>query len=255
MREGENDTNDLERRLEEYFLADDQELERPPEVWDRLSPRLGEQRRPGWKRRVAGALSAIPIPKALPAPSARKALAASLVLVLAVGLAYWGVTLSTNGDDDGAIALRPRGTASPVATSAPPTAAPATAAPPTTAPTATTAPVATVAAEPTQAPAAAAGGDAAAGPAVFAGKGCVVCHTIQGLAGAVGQIGPELTHVATNAGTRVAGMSAEAYIRQAIEDPPAFVVEGFGPIMPTTIRSTMSDTEFEDLVAYLLTRN
>ena len=240
MREGENDTNDLERRLEEYFLADDQELERPPEVWDRLSPRLGEQRRPGWKRRVAGALSAIPIPKALPAPSARKALAASLVLVLAVGLAYWGVTLSTNGDDDGAIALRPRGTASPVATSAPPTAAPATA------------PVATVVAA-TQAPAA--GGDAAAGPAVFAGKGCVACHTIQGLAGAVGQIGPELTHVTTNAGSRVAGMSAEAYIRQAIEDPPAFVVEGFGPIMPATIRSIMSDTEFEDLVAYLLTLN
>ena len=50
-------------------------------------------------------------------------------------------------------------------------------------------------------------------------------------------------------------MSVEAYIRQAIEDPSAFLVEGFGPIMPATIRSTMSDTEFEDLVAYLLTLN
>ena len=151
------------------------------------------------------------------------------------------------GDDDATPAERPRGTTAPVATSAPATAAPAT-----TAPTATTAPVATVAAEPTQAPA---GGDAAAGPAVFAGKGCVACHTIQGLAGAVGQIGPELTNLATSAGTRVAGKSAEAYIRQAIEDPPAFVVEGFGPIMPATIRGTMNDTEFEDLVAYLLTLN
>ena len=96
------------------------------------------------------------------------------------------------GDDDATPAERPRGTTAPVATSAPPTAAPAT-----TAPTATTAPVATVAAEPTQAPA---GGDAAAGSGVFAAKGCVACHTIQGLDVAVGQIGPELTNVATNAG-------------------------------------------------------
>ena len=147
------------------------------------------------------------------------------------------------GDDDVAPAERPRGTTAPVATSAPATAAPAT-----TAPTATTAPVA-----PTQAPIA--GGNAAAGPAVFTGKGCAGCHTIEGLEGAVGKIGPELTHVATNAGSRVAGMSAEAYIREAIEDPPAFLVDGFGPIMPATIRSAMSDTEFEDLVAYLLTLN
>ena len=151
------------------------------------------------------------------------------------------------GDDDATPAERPRGTTAPVATSAPPTAAPATTAP-------TAAPVATAAA-PTQAPAPVAGGDAAAGPAVFSGKGCVACHTIEGLAGAVGKIGPELTHVATNASSRVAGLAAEAYIRQSIDDPPAFVVEGFGPIMPATIRSTMSDTEFEDLVAYLLTLN
>ena len=83
----------------------------------------------------------------------------------------------------------------------------------------------------------------------------MACHTIQGLAGAVGQIGPELTNVATAAGSRIAGMSADAYIRDAIENPPAFVVDGFAPIMPPTIRSTMDDTEFEDLVAYLLTLN
>ena len=151
------------------------------------------------------------------------------------------------GDDDERPAERPRGTTAPVATSAPPTAAPATTAP-------TEAPAA-----PTQAPAAtsapASGGDASAGPAVFAGNGCGGCHTIEGLDGAVGQVGPDLTHVATNAGTRVAGMAAEAYIREAIEDPAAFVVEGFAPIMPATIRSGMSDTEFEDLVAYLLTLN
>jgi len=155
-------------------------------------------------------------------------------------------TAACGGDDDATPAERPRGTTAPVATSAPPTAAPAT-----TTPVAT----ATTASAPTEPPPPPAGGDAAAGSAVFTGKGCVACHTIQGLAGAVGQIGPELTNAATNAGSRVAGMSAEAYIRQAIEDPPAFLVEGFGPLMPATIRSTMSDTEFEDLVAYLLTLN
>ncbi len=152
------------------------------------------------------------------------------------------------GDDDDAPAERPRGTSAPVATSVPATAAPATTAP------ATTAPVATVAAA-TEAPPTATGGDASAGQAVFAAKGCVACHTIQGLAGAVGQIGPELTNAATNAASRESGKSAEVYIREAIENPTAFVVDGFAPIMPGTLRGSMSDTEFEDLVAYLLTLN
>lgn len=157
------------------------------------------------------------------------------------------------GDDDDAPAERPRGTTAPVATSAPATAAPATTAPTEAAAPPTSAPVATVAAA-TAAPAPS-GGDAAAGAAVFAAKGCVACHTIQGLAGAVGQIGPELTNLATDGASRVAGQSADAYIREAIENPPSFVVDGFAPIMPATIRASMNDTEFEDLVAYLLTLN
>ena len=244
MREGDNDANDLERRLEEYFRAEDQELEPPPDLWDRLSSRLGEQRRPGWRRRVAGAWTVRPIPRVFAAPAARKALAVSMVLVLAVGLAYWGVTLGTR-DDDEAVETIQAGLREPLTGD--------TAAPVATASAEPAPPLATGAAERRFELDTLAGGDSAAGPAVFAGKGCGACHTVQGLAGAVGQIGPELTQVATNAGSRVAGMSAEAYIRQAIEDPPAFVVEGFGPLMPATIRSTMSDTEFEDLVAYLLT--
>jgi len=154
------------------------------------------------------------------------------------------------GDDESEPAERPRGTTAAVATSAPPTKAPAT-----TTPTEAPEPVATVeAVEPTEAPAST-GGDASTGPTVFAAKGCVACHTIQGLSGAVGQLGPELTNLATNAASRVPGESADAYIRKAIEDPPAFVVDGFAPIMPATIRSTMNDTEFEDLIAYLLTLN
>src|SRR5205085_398507 len=39
-------------------------------------------------------------------------------------------------------------------------------------------------------------GDAAAGKEVFSTKGCVGCHTIEGLQGAVGTVGPNLTHIA-----------------------------------------------------------
>ena len=131
-----------------------------------------------------------------------------------------------------------------------PTAAPtATTAPLATSPVITTAPEDTIAAAPTEPPE---GGDTAPGQAVFLGKGCGACHTIEGVDGAVGAIGPNLTHVATNAATRKSGLGAEAYMRESIEDPPAFLVEGFGPLMPGTIRSTMTDAEFEDLVVFLL---
>lgn len=96
-------------------------------------------------------------------------------------------------------------------------------------------------------------GAATAGQAVFTNSGCVACHTIEGVLGAVGQIGPELTHVATNATSRT-GLSAEEYIRESIENPTAFVVEGFGPLMPA-LRGTMTDEDFENLVAFLMAQN
>ncbi len=158
-------------------------------------------------------------------------------LMLIIGLLAVVLTAAAacGGDDDPTPSRRPAGT---------------------TAPAVTTAPVATNTLAPTNTPTTAApaatGGDATAGQAVFLGKGCGACHTVQGLAGAAGAIGPDLTQLATNAASRIAGTSAEAYIRQSIEDPPAFLVEGFGPIMPATRRSTMDDTEFENLVAFLL---
>ena len=88
------------------------------------------------------------------------------------------------------------------------------------------------------------------GQTVFNANGCTGCHTIEGVPGAVGNVGPELTHVATNAPTRK-GTSAEEYLRESVEDPAAFVVEGFSPIMPS-LRGGMSDEEFEDLIAFLL---
>ena len=96
-------------------------------------------------------------------------------------------------------------------------------------------------------------GDAVDGEAVFTGSlGCVGCHTMEDLPGAVGIVGPNLTQIGTVAGTR-SSLSAEDYIRESIDAPAAYVVEGYAPVMPE-LRSSMSDDEYEDLVAYLVSK-
>ena len=93
----------------------------------------------------------------------------------------------------------------------------------------------------------------ALGKAVFTGKGtCFACHTIEGVS-TIGTTGPNLSHVGTHGAEHRAGMSSEAYIRESIENPGAFVSPGFPPnVMPPTIRSTLTDQEFEAVVAFLL---
>ncbi|MCH8802370.1 MAG: hypothetical protein IH963_15825 [Chloroflexi bacterium] len=103
MQEEETNDNDLEGRLRDYFRAEDVELETPLDLWDSISPRLGEQRRPGWMGRLLPVLrpgrpwstASISIP--FWAPEARKALAVSMVLAIAVGMTYFGVSLATGG--------------------------------------------------------------------------------------------------------------------------------------------------------------
>ncbi|MEZ0374474.1 MAG: cytochrome C oxidase subunit IV family protein [Candidatus Sericytochromatia bacterium] len=93
-------------------------------------------------------------------------------------------------------------------------------------------------------------GDPKNGPSVFLGKGCAACHTISSVQGAVGAVGPKLDGLGQTAATRKPGMNAEAYIRESIENPTGFVVTGFPPAMPS-LRSSMSDKEYKDLVAFL----
>ncbi len=95
-------------------------------------------------------------------------------------------------------------------------------------------------------------GGATDGPGIFISRGCGGCHVIEGLPGAVGVTGPEMTGIGSRAGTRVAGLSAEDYIRQSVEEPEAFVLEGYDNVMQP-LRGTMSDEEFDTLVEYLLT--
>ena len=81
------------------------------------------------------------------------------------------------------------------------------------------------------------------------GAGCTACHTIDGLEGATGNIGPNLTTVGVRARARVVGVSADVYLRTSVENPTAFVVEGFPPAMPGGLAS---GTDLDNLVAFLL---
>ncbi|MGE3725210.1 MAG: cytochrome c family protein, partial [Candidatus Sericytochromatia bacterium] len=96
----------------------------------------------------------------------------------------------------------------------------------------------------------AASGDVKAGAQVFKTKTCTTCHAVSSVEGAVGTIGPKLDGLGKTAATRVAGKDAVTYIKESIENPTAFVVNGFAPSMPP-LKSTMSDKEYQDLVAFL----
>ena len=87
-----------------------------------------------------------------------------------------------------------------------------------------------------------------AAPAAFITT-CGVCHTVEGTS-AGGQVGPELTQIGTIASTRT-DLGAEAYIRQSIEDPGAFLAPGFGPMMPDGMDGALGG-DFDAVVAYLV---
>jgi cytochrome c2 len=95
-------------------------------------------------------------------------------------------------------------------------------------------------------------GDPANGPTVFKTKGCTACHMVASIPEAKGAIGPKLDGVATIAATRVSGEDAETYLRHSIEKPEAFLVPGYQNLMMQGLRAQMSDQEYEDLIAWLL---
>ncbi|MGH8870991.1 MAG: c-type cytochrome [Acidimicrobiia bacterium] len=90
--------------------------------------------------------------------------------------------------------------------------------------------------------------EAVDGRTVLMTKGCTGCHSRDGVS-ETAQIGPNLTGLADRAGARVEGLDAEAYVRQSVLDPQAFIVEGYGPQMPTLPLDT---EELDALVEFLL---
>jgi mono/diheme cytochrome c family protein len=105
------------------------------------------------------------------------------------------------------------------------------------------------------APAGSAGtADAAAGEKVFAEVSAPACSSCHSLEPDVTLVGPSLAKVGAQAGARVSGESAEDYLRKAVVEPNAFVVEGFtSNLMPGTYATQLSEQQIDDLVAYMLT--
>jgi cytochrome c1 len=93
-------------------------------------------------------------------------------------------------------------------------------------------------------------GDAAAGKELFLRKGCVACHTAQGVQGATGTIGPNLNGIGDIAKRpKLADGAANSpeHLREWIKDPQKLKP---GTMMPNL---QLSDKEADDLTALLMT--
>ena len=81
--------------------------------------------------------------------------------------------------------------------------------------------------------------------------GCITCHSLEP---GVVIVGPSQSDVGARAETAVAGMSAEEYLRQSIEEPNAHIAEGFTEgVMYQTYGEELTNTQINDLVAFMLT--
>jgi len=96
------------------------------------------------------------------------------------------------------------------------------------------------------------GGDAAAGKTVFASNGCASCHTFQP-AGATGTVGPDLDKAPAADAKADHNMNLAAFIKESIVNPDAYIAKGYNKgIMPTTFGNSLSSTQVNDLVAFIL---
>jgi hypothetical protein len=80
---------------------------------------------------------------------------------------------------------------------------------------------------------------------------CRICHSLE-----AGEdlVGPSFAGIARRAAERVPGLSAEAYLRQSILNPDAYVVPGYpSGLMVPNLGDTLTEGQIEDLVAFLMT--
>jgi cytochrome c peroxidase len=99
-----------------------------------------------------------------------------------------------------------------------------------------------------------------ASPAVLAAfnkAGCANCHTVKGIVGATGTVGPDLSAIGAVAAERKPGLSGEAYLTESIVDPDAFLApdcpSGSCPagVMLKTFADVLSESELTTIVDYL----
>ena len=99
----------------------------------------------------------------------------------------------------------------------------------------------------------------AQGKAIYTGKGlCTTCHANENIPGAVLELGPAHTNIATEAEGREAGLSVEEYLRRSITEPSAFTTPGWeesAELMESTLAAVdLTDADVDALVAFLLTQ-
>jgi mono/diheme cytochrome c family protein len=95
----------------------------------------------------------------------------------------------------------------------------------------------------------------ARGQAIFTGAGgCLACHTVEGVS--TGLVGPDLTHIGTEAADRQPGVSARDYITESITMPEAYIAEGVERatpgLMTSALTASLSDADVQALVEFLL---
>ena len=97
-----------------------------------------------------------------------------------------------------------------------------------------------------------AGDPVAAGKTVFLGAGtCAGCHTFTP-AGSSGSFGPNLdTAIATDAAAD-GNMPLAAFIRESIVNPSAYIAKNYSDGMPKNFGSSLTPTQIDDLVAFIL---
>ena len=90
-------------------------------------------------------------------------------------------------------------------------------------------------------------GDPKAGAVLFKSQGCGGCHTFKP-AGTNAKIGPDLDKLSQYA--KAANQPLEAFVRESIANPGAYVEKGYQPTMPD-FGQVLSAKQISDLVAYL----
>jgi cytochrome c len=81
--------------------------------------------------------------------------------------------------------------------------------------------------------------------------GCQICHSLEKDETI---IGPSFYGIASRAGDRVSGLTAEEYLHQSIVDPNAYIVPGFpNGQMIQNFGKILTEEQVNDLIAFLMT--
>ncbi len=90
------------------------------------------------------------------------------------------------------------------------------------------------------------------GVRLFFYNNCVQCHSVSGVEGAKGTLGPSLDGIADRAANRVEGLSARDYLEESILEPGAHLPEGYLNAMPS-YKDQLSERDLDSLVDWLVT--